>query len=244
MSKFRFPKFDTEGLATLNAIAVADKFNEWMYETIKPYCSGSILEVGSGTGNISQFFLRDGLHITLSDIRSQYCQILTEKFTVSYRPEVVQLDIAHPDFANQYASYLGKFDTVVALNVIEHISDDQLALENCRLLLKSGGDLIILVPAYQALYNRFDVELQHYRRYNRRTLKSFFKKGDFSVTHIQYFNMMGISGWYLYGTVLKRKLISRKLMSSYNKLVPFFKILDKISFNSLGLSVIAVGKKN
>jgi 2-polyprenyl-3-methyl-5-hydroxy-6-metoxy-1,4-benzoquinol methylase len=243
MSKSRFPKSDSKGFATLNAIAVADKFNKWMYETIKPFCSGQILEIGSGTGNISQFFLKDGLPVTLSDISSQYCQILTEKFAAPYHPEVVQLDIAHPDFANQYASYLGKFDTVVALNVIEHISDDTWALENCRKLLKSGGTFIILVPAFQALYNRFDVELQHYRRYNKQTLKNFLKKGDFSITHIQYFNMMGISGWYLYGTVLKRRLISGNLMSSYNKLVPFFKILDKVSFNSLGLSVIAVGKK-
>lgn len=244
MNKSQLQKPDVNGLATLDAIAVADEFNRWMYETIKPFCHGNTIEIGSGTGNISQFFLKDKFRMTLSDIQFQYCQLLEQRFKDQCDTAIVQLDIAHPEFSVAYAPFLQKFDCVVALNVIEHVRNDDLALRNCYSLLKEGGTVVILVPSYPALYNRFDIELRHYRRYTKSSLSQALKKSNFKLVHMQHFNMMGITGWYLYGSVLKQKLISKELMYSYNKLVPLFKLLDRISFNTLGLSLIAVGKKD
>ncbi|MDD4754877.1 MAG: hypothetical protein PHG29_02255, partial [Prolixibacteraceae bacterium] len=69
------------GTETLKVISDANNFNRWMYETIKPFCKGHVLEIGSGIGNISQFLLSDGYEVTLSDINSSYLEILDKRFS-------------------------------------------------------------------------------------------------------------------------------------------------------------------
>ncbi len=241
MTRFTYKEIDKEGWDTLDVIAGADKFNEWMYRTIRPHCSGKILEIGSGIGNISEFFVNANADITLSDIRQAYCSELRKKFPQV--EQVLQLDLTHPAFDSEYAMHLGKYDSVFALNVVEHIEDDKLAISNCYKLLKNGGRLIILVPAYQVLYNRFDKELEHFRRYTKKMLNRKLTDAKFRIAHSQYFNFMGIPGWYISGKLQKNKTIPQSQMSLYNRLVPLFKLIDKCIFNSAGLSVISVGIK-
>ena len=71
---------DPAGVFTLITIGRANRFNEWMYDTIHPYLKGEILELGSGMANISNFAIRDELSITLSDINDSYREFLQEKF--------------------------------------------------------------------------------------------------------------------------------------------------------------------
>lgn len=241
---FDFKEIDPEGMATLHAIEEAKAFNNWMYQTIKPYCKGNVLEVGSGIGNISECFLADGFDITLSDIRENYCEALKNKFpSQSNLKGIIVLDLVAPNFEQQYAHLLDNFDTVFALNVVEHIFDDALALANCRKLLRKGGNLVILVPAYQFLYNRFDEELDHYRRYTQKTLNAIFTQNQLPIIHQQYFNFMGMFGWFVSGKLQHHKTIPPGQMALYNYLVPIFKVIDKLVFNKVGLSVIAVGQK-
>lgn len=241
MSEFEYREIDKEGWETLDAIAEADKFNEWMYQTIKPYCSGKILEIGSGIGNISKFFTDTKADITLSDIRPVYCDVLKNRF--SEAKDVIQLNLTHPSFDSEYKQNLGKYDSVFALNVVEHIEDDTLAIRNCYKLLKAEGKLVILVPAYAKLYNRFDRELEHFRRYTKKVLNQILIGEKFQIQHSQYFNFMGIPGWYISGKLQKNKTIPKSQMSLYNKFVPLFKFIDMCLFNKTGLSVISVGIK-
>ena len=244
MKHIPFKELDPEGLETLQAIALADRFNEWMYQTIKPYCKGKILEIGSGIGNISAFFLKDGQQIMLSDIRPAYCDFLRQQFAGDAHCEgVLQLDLVHPHFEIEYANYLNGFDTVFALNVVEHIEDHALAVRNASQLLKAGGNLVILVPAGQWLYNRFDKELGHFRRYTRKTLKALMSP-HIQLLHTQYFNAAGMPGWFISGKILRKKTIPKGQMKLFNKLVPVFRLLDRLIANGIGLSVIAAGQKN
>ena len=242
MSEFEYREIDKEGWETLDAIAAADKFNQWMYQTIKPYSSRKILEIGSGIGNISKFFIDDKANITLSDIRPVYCDVLKKKF--SGANDVIEMNLTHPSFDAEYSQFLGKYDTVFALNVVEHIKDDEMAVKNCHKLLKPKGSLVILVPAYADLYNRFDRELEHFRRYTDKRLNNLLASGNFTIQHSQYFNFMGIPGWYISGKLQKNKTIPKGQMSLYNKFVPVFKLVDKLLFNKVGLSVISVGIKS
>lgn len=241
MSEFHYKEIDKEGWEILDVISEAHKFNEWMYQTIQPYCSGKILEIGSGIGNISKLFIDMNADITLSDIRANYCEVLKMKFPKV--KEVAQLDLTHPHFEKEYKEYIDTFDTVFALNVVEHIKEDELALANCFKLLKNGGRVVILVPAYQKLYNKFDEELEHFRRYTRKQLNDVIERNGFQVIHSQYFNFMGIPGWYFSGKLQKHKSIPKDQMQLYNRLVPIFKLIDKMLFNKVGLSAISVGMK-
>lgn len=242
--EFAFKEYDLEGMETLKAIAVAPQFNEWMYQTISKNLKGRVLEVGSGIGNISEFFLRDKRYICLSDIRDNYCSYLQDQFEGEDTLRgIFKLDLVHPDFDRAYAEYLGSFDSLFALNVIEHIEDDRLAIANCKKLLKKGGRMLILVPAYQALYNSFDKAVEHYRRYNRKNLTQLFLDNDLRVQHSQYFNFPGLFGWYISGSLMKKELIPTGQMKFYNSLVPIFKIVDKMVMNKMGLSVLVEAEK-
>jgi 2-polyprenyl-3-methyl-5-hydroxy-6-metoxy-1,4-benzoquinol methylase len=242
--EFTFKELDMEGMETLQAIAGADKFNEWMYQVTSKNLTGRILEIGSGIGNISAFYIRDGRRIMLSDIRDNYCDYLKGQFAGEKTVEgVVLMDLVHPDFETEYAQHLNSFDGIFALNVVEHIKDDSLAIANCKKLLKTGGKLVILVPAYQSLYNNFDKALEHYRRYTKPTLVSIFEKNNLKVVRSQYFNLAAIAGWWVSGNLMKKEVIPSGQMKLYNALVPIFKIADKVIFNKVGISVIVEGEK-
>jgi len=242
--EFSFKELDLEGMETLEAMAEAPRLNEWMYQTISSHLNGRILEIGSGIGNISACFLNDNKNIHLTDIRQNYVSYLKQQFKGNQNLIGIDyLDLVHPQFEEQYADMLGTYDGLFALNVVEHIQDDTLAIANCKKLLKSGGRLVILVPAYMNLYNGFDKELEHYRRYNRQTLSQLFESNQLEIKHSQYFNFVGIFGWYFSGNILKKKIIPKGQMTLYNKLVPIFKIIDKIVFNRMGLSIIVEGIK-
>lgn len=244
MTTFTFKALDLEGQATLEAIAAAPRFNAWMYAVTSRHLTGRILEIGSGIGNISEQFLNDGRSLMLSDIRENYCAHLQETFGNAPTCLGVRLiDLVHPDFSTEYADLLGSFDGVFALNVVEHIENDGLAIQNARLLLRDGGRLVILVPAFQSLYNGFDRALEHYRRYTEGSLRRIFEQQKLTIQCSQYFNLAAIAGWWFSGNVLKKEMIPTGQMRLYNALVPVFKLIDKAVFNRVGISVIVEGVK-
>jgi len=241
---FQFKESDDEGLETLQIISDAVKFNDWMYETIEPFCQGKILEIGSGIGNISERFISNNQDITLSEIRINYRTFLSDKFPLPAKEgKIVDLDLVHPQFTEIYKSLLNSYDTVFALNVVEHIKDDKTAIKNCNLLLKPGGTLIILVPAFQTLYNYLDKELYHYRRYTKQSLKSLFQINDIKISKSFYFNAAGIPAWFVSGRLQKNKTIPKGQMNFFNTLVPIFKMIDMLVMKQVGLSAICIGTK-
>lgn len=245
MKDFEYKPIDEEGLETLNVLSQANLFNEWMYKTIQPYCSqNNVLEIGSGVGNISEFFIRNKHTIFLSDLRENYKEILLERF--SHDKNIIDfqtIDLVAENFEAKYTHLLGKFETVFALNVIEHIKDDNLAILNCKKLLKEKGKLVILVPAYQFLYNRFDEELYHFRRYKKKGMVQLFKNNNIKIVNSFYFNALGILGWYVSGKIFRNKTLPSSQVSFYNKIIPIAKLIDFLLFNKIGLSVVVVGEK-
>ena len=236
---------DPVGLHTLEVIAKADRFNKWMYDQFRDQLKGEILEIGSGIGNISQLVIEEGRFITLSDYNDEYCESLRKKFAQQTNVrEVIRIDLLDPDFDNKYAIYKEKFDSIFLLNVIEHIEDDLIAVKNCDSLLKAGGHLILLAPAYPWLYCTFDKQLGHHRRYSLKALKDLLKKSAFSILKGDYFNFTGIAGWFLFGRIMNKKMLGSGEMSAFNKIVPLAKAVDKILGRSTGLSIIVTGIKN
>jgi 2-polyprenyl-3-methyl-5-hydroxy-6-metoxy-1,4-benzoquinol methylase len=235
----QYKDYDFEGEETLRAISEAGNFNEWMYDSIKEFCTGNILEIGSGIGNISAFFIREKAKIQLSDIRKQYRSYLVKVFPEN---EVHNIDIVAKDFAQRHRNLLVQFDTVFSLNVVEHVEDDKAAIANMAKLLKPGGRLVILVPAYQCLFNHFDFALDHFRRYTRSSLIKAFP-AELKPVKSWYFNFAGIFGWFLVGNLARKKAIPRSNMRLYNLFTTIFRVVDKLIFHKAGLSVIVVARK-
>lgn len=230
---------DDTGYRTLEVISKAQKFNQWMYDTIRPFCHGNVLEIGSGIGNISRFFIQDGYSITLSDTDEFYLDQLKKKFNGI---NITSIDLVHENFATEYNHLFQNFDTLIFLNVLEHIGDDELAIGNCRQFLKPGGSLVILVPAYSFLFSKIDKELRHYRRYTAKKLSSLVLKKEFIVKKVFYFNALGILSW-MYGKIFRLGAIPSKNMKLFDQLVPAAKMIDKILLRKTGLSVILTAQK-
>jgi SAM-dependent methyltransferase len=235
---------DPSGFETLEAFSTAPAINRWVYEKISRYAQGQVLEIGSGIGNISALLLRDRSIVSLSDLRPEYCRLLEKKFGQDpHLQGVYELDLSLKDFKTKNAGLLEKFDTVVALNVIEHIADDSLAILNAKALLRVNGRLVVLVPAGQWLFNSLDRELGHYKRYTKAGLNSLLESAGLVVRESRYFNAAAILGWWFSGNILCEKIISPSKLNLFNRLVPFFRIVDWFVTPFTGVSVISVSIK-
>ncbi len=241
----RHTQSDPSGFETLEAFSQAGAFNRWLYQKIVKYVQGKTLEIGSGIGNISAFLLKDLDDVSLSDLRPEYCRLLQNKFSYdSHLKGVYEMDLSLEDFNSKYPELIEKFDTVIALNVIEHITDDLLAIRNAKALLKKNGKLVILVPAGQWLYNSIDRELGHIKRYSKSGLNELMESAGLFVADCRYFNAAAILGWWVSGNILREKTISSAKLNIYNRMIPFFKIMDWFISPFMGISVISVGRKN
>lgn len=231
------------GKQTLELFSNARRFNTWIFSRLKPFLASPVLEIGSGTGNLSHLALDHGFQLTVSDFNPEYLHILQLKFKDHPRVvDIVSIDLNHENFTEHYAGLNAKFQSIFLSNVLEHIKNDEDAMANLVWMLKPGGNLVVLVPAFNALYNRFDEGLSHYRRYTRRSLSSLFHLNGMSVISSGYFNFPAIPGWWFFGKVLGRSSMGRETVI-YDKMVPLFKFIDPIFNKIAGLSVIVAGQK-
>lgn len=216
-------------------------FNNWQYNTIKPYLKGDILETGSGCGTFSEKIVKDfrgKIYLTEND--KFFIGKLKKRFK-SKRVKVIYSDLNNEKNIKEIEN---EFDSVVCLNVLEHVENDILALNSMRKLLRSGGNLILLVPAHKSLYSPIDRALGHYRRYSKEELEEKTEKAGFKTKKAFWFNMLAIPGRLVSGNMLKNKELDSFSLSVFNKLVPLFSFIEsKILFNSIGISRVLILEK-
>ena len=216
-------------------MAAAPAFNRWMFDRLSPWIGQSVLEVGSGIGNMSQWFV-DRDRVVLTDQDAGYREELRCRFGGRANVSVQELSLPTVPAALE----AGGFDSVVCLNVLEHIDDDVASLRAMRGLLKPGGHLVLLVPALEALYGSLDRSLGHVRRYSTDLLRSRYRETGFEMARLEYFNLAGIPGWWFAGRVLRRTVIPSGPLALYDKLVPLFR-WERFLPLRVGQSLIAIG---
>jgi SAM-dependent methyltransferase len=225
--------------ATLEKLAQLDRYNYWIYEQIAEALGNRILEIGSGTGNITQFIAANGCQVIATDIVPSFRSVLQNSFGDMPNVSIGQFDLTAkaPD---EYVSR--RCDTVVCLNVLEHIEDDNFALQQMREVLIPGGKLALLVPAHQVLYGAFDRALGHYRRYEKGELMRKLERVGFLVRRIKFFSLAAVLPWLINGRLLKRAYMPMRQANLADRLVPLLK-LERLIGPPFGLSLIAIGEK-
>lgn len=226
--------------ATLNQLAELDRYNYWLFEQVAHALGRRVLEVGSGTGNITQFLCADGREVLATDVIPAYRGELQRLFGDKPNVQVGKFDLAAKASPELIAH---PFDTVVCLNVLEHIDDDLFALEQMRDVLESKGKLALLVPAHRILYGEFDRAVGHYRRYTKRELAEKLRQTGFNVREMKFFSLLAALPWFVNGRILKRSYIPTGQANLANKLVPLLK-LEKLIGPPCGLSLIAIAQKH
>ena len=225
--------------ATLNQLAKLDSYNHWVYERISPALGRRVLEVGSGTGNITQFLCAGGREVTATDIVPSYRSQLERLFDGNPNVRVEKFDLTAEA---PYEFVADPFDSVVCLNVLEHIEEDLFALAQMRDSLAPGGKLALLVPAHRFLYGEFDRAVGHFRRYERRELADKLEKTGFVLREMKFFSLAAALPWLINGRLLKRDYIPAGQANLANLLVPLLK-LERLIGPPCGLSLIAIAQK-
>jgi SAM-dependent methyltransferase len=233
---------DDAGAETLEIMRAAPRYNDWQYRRIAPFLGRRICEVGSGIGNISSLLAAHAPdRLVLTDTDRYYREVVRGRF--AGRPEVVVEELTLPDAGAALRFGGHELDTVVALNVLEHIAEDVEALRSMRDILAPGGRAVVLVPAWPALYGSLDRELGHVRRYTRRGLRSAMERAGLRLTHTCYFNLVGAAGWLWNARVRRLPRIPFRQLRWFDALVPVLRAEDRIRL-PFGQSLIAVGVRD
>jgi SAM-dependent methyltransferase len=236
-----FAPGDAAGAETLEIMAAAPRFNAWQHDVIAPFVGRRVLEVGSGIGNLSAHLLaREPEHLVLTDLDPWYREQLRRRF--ASRPNVRVDALRLPDPAARERFGGDRLDTVIALNVVEHIEQDVGALQSMAEMLEPGrpGRVVILVPAMEGLYGELDRELGHFRRYTRRSLTRALELAGLRAERMLWFNRAGVPGWWFNGRVRRAKRIPLDQLKAFDSLVPLLR-LERFVPLPFGQSLIAVG---
>jgi glycosyltransferase involved in cell wall biosynthesis/phospholipid N-methyltransferase len=229
---------DEWGSQILGRLARAPRFNAWMADTIRPFCGQRVLEIGSGTGNLTRRLIPRDQYVA-SEINPLYLQSL--QGLTADRP---YLDVTLTDVTRgeTFPRAPGGFDTVVCLNVVEHVDDDVGALRNIRDVLAEGGRAIVLVPQGPEVFGTLDEVLGHRRRYTVQSLGDLAAAAGFTIGSLVHFNRVGRPAWWLNGRLLRRRDFGLFQIMMLNLLTPLFRLVDRaLPFDAL--SLIAVMEK-
>jgi glycosyltransferase involved in cell wall biosynthesis len=228
---------DVYGSQILGRLNRAPRFTKWMADVIRPYVGEKVLEIGAGTGNLTVQLLPRRLYWA-SDINPLY---LTYLENVGLNRPYMRVGYTDGEKGESFPTEQ-KFDTVICLNVVEHLADDLAALNNIRTVLEDGGRAIVLVPCGPWLFGTLDEVLGHHRRYTRKQLTEVAEKAGFHLENMLEFNRVGVIAWWLNGRLLRKRTFGLWQIKLLNLLTPLFRVLD--NFLPLPpLSLIAVLSK-
>jgi len=210
----------------------------------KKYKGKSLLDIGCGTGFFSYEGIKKGFKVMAIDIERKFLKKTKETCKNNKLLTTMQLDGKRIDKIKE------KFDTIIAIDVLEHIQEDKLLIKKIRNRLNNEGRIIIIVPAHQFLYGVRDKNAGHFRRYSKKHLYNVLKNAGFKNIKIRYWNFLGFFPYFFFEKVIHKK-INESMRSSkgiisriINKILTawFITIENSVSFG-FGLSLLAVGEK-
>lgn len=220
----------------LERLKGADAYTQWVFGELAPYLGSSILEVGCGIGNFTALLGATGADVVALDIDPD--------FAAAAEAATAAQDNVHVECADvTEARWRERFDTVVMLDVVEHIADDEALLRELGRALVPGGRVIVKVPAMPSIHGTLDEAVGHYRRYTRRSLDDVLARAGFTGVRAWHFNMAAVPGWWLNGKVLRRTVPPVGQLNLFNALVPLLRGIERVVRPGFGLSLMAVGER-
>jgi SAM-dependent methyltransferase len=222
---------------SLDRMADAGNYNDWLVDRSSPYVERRVLDFGAGIGTFTSA-LAPRSDVVAVEPDPQFVPRLRERFAGNDRVTVVAADAewllgGEPE---------GAFDTILCLNVLEHIRDDAAVLRGLRHRLAPGGHLLLLVPAHGALYGEIDRSVGHERRYSRARLRGVLRETGLEPVEMRYVNPVGAVGWLVSSRLLRRAQVPAGPLRAYDRLVPILRRMDRLPL-PFGLSVWAVAQR-
>jgi SAM-dependent methyltransferase len=218
-------------------MAHATNYFAWQGRLVTPALGRRVVEVGCGIGNFTGLLL-DRETVLAVDVDPACIDRLQQRYANRANLRAFVCEPSSAAFAD-----LSRFqpDSCVCLNVLEHIQDDGRALAAMASVLVPGGVIVLLVPAFQALYGPIDRNLGHHRRYLRKTLAQLAHRTGLRIVKLHYVNAAGFFGWWMNARILRREAQSESLIRIFDRcIVPGLSRLEAIAPPPFGQSLFAV----
>ena len=232
MNSYRYPGEE------LRLFEAARNWKHYLAEQLRPYIGGDVLEVGAGMGETTQFLLN-------GEVRGWTCLEPDAALLAQLKRKIDSHQL--PALCTALQGTLAglpagaRYDTILYIDVLEHIGDDRQELAHAKQHLKEGGHLIVLSPAFQFLYSPFDEAIGHYRRYNKKTLRRAAQWPGLAEKKMYYLESAGVLLLLLNRFIVRKKYPAQKDIAFWQRfLVPVSKVVDKLLFYSAGKSIVGI----
>lgn len=222
---------------TLESVASAQHYHAWLTDLALPHLGEHPLELGSGLGDYAHRWLSLGVpEITVTEIDPGRLEVLRNRFGGDPRVHVRSLDVLGAPPADHSA--------FLAFNVLEHIPEDVTALRGARRLVRPGGAVVVLVPAFPALMSPFDRAVGHVRRYTRASLRTALTSAGLVVDDLRYLNAPGLAAWFVGMRLLHMTPGDGPVLQVWDRaVVPVARFVEQRRSAPFGQSVFAVAHR-
>lgn len=229
----------------LEAMAFAQNYHQWILNTFAPYLGARIVEVGAGTGGFSELLLQlspDSLDL-VEPAEGMY-NILVERLSQAEHATQLVLHNSSFDRVAEELRATRKPDSILYVNVLEHVEDDNHELRRVFQTLTRKGRLFIFVPAFQWLSGSFDQKVGHFRRYTRAELVKKTQDAGFKVIESRYFDLVGILPWWLKYRLLRSDKLETRTVRIYDRfIVPVARKLESVVTPPVGKNLLLIAQK-
>ncbi len=235
MRPTRFQYSGTE----LSAFQNANNYYRWILHWFVPYLGKRVVEVGAGVGTFSNYLLNGAevSDLTLVEPADNLFPVLQQRLSRDARVKLVH------GYLEDLDSSLSA-DSVVLVNVLEHIADSHAFLQAVHRILTPGGTLLVLVPALSWLYGSLDTAFSHVRRYSKPVLADELEKAGFRIERLRYFNLFGVATWFLAGKVFRWRALRTAYIRFYDRwVVAGWSRLERHWEPPIGQNLIAIARK-
>jgi SAM-dependent methyltransferase len=223
----------------LDAVAEATNYYGWIIDSFGRAIGEHIVEAGAGIGTVSDLVLRRASprEMLLIEPAGNNIPELHRRFDNDKRVRI------HHGYLEDIGDTVAA-DTVIAVNVMEHVERDAEFLRAALLTLASGGALLLLVPAMPAIYGSLDRAFDHYRRYTRSGLEQSLLAAGFEIETLHYLNIVGVVAWFAAGRVFHRTTLGRPQVRFYDRwVIPWLRRIESRIHAPVGQSLLAIARK-
>ncbi len=224
----------------LEILADLPNYYGWILEIFRPWVCGRTMEIGCGIGTISKEIFQDAEELILVEPSDHLTKLLPENIANSRKVSIYNemLETRLPKMADAHC------DSIIMVNVLEHIEDDGGALESLFRVLKPGGRLLLFVPALQFLFSELDRQHGHFRRYHLSPLEYKLQTHGFKIRKKRYFDLAGVLPWWLINTLGKKTDFNPAMAGVYDRyFVPVTKYIERWIAPPLGKNIIIIAER-
>jgi SAM-dependent methyltransferase len=221
------------GCDVLEVMAGAVNYNRWLGDLVTDRAPGGtqLLDFGAGTGTFSSALRDRGFEVQCVEVDDRLRKALQDS---GFRSVKLPADLA-----------AGSAPFIFALNVLEHIEDDQGAVNELARVLPPGGTLLIYVPAFQVLYSALDRKVGHFRRYRLDQVVKLARNAGLTVAEARYADCLGFLASLAYKWIgVSDGSLNGGALKFYDRVVfPISRVLDLVAGSLFGKNVLLVARK-